>query len=177
MAPKKIGIELITKTRKRTAPRSAFSKDRPSPAAFKPGESGCPGGKPKEGKLLSRSIRVALADRCPKAICEQLGMSEFSSWAQVLAQALLRQALRGDTSATKLILEASEYRTGMGFAVEFGEGESSERPVLNVVFTSSDGNGSLSEESRRMLASVEEQFSDDALDPRTINGRLLGPES
>jgi hypothetical protein len=106
------------KPRKKVISPTAFSKENPSPIAFKPGVSGNPSGRTKdEHRLLSRSIRAQLSARAPDEVCLHFKLPRRSSCSQCLAAALVKMALRGDINALREIREAPE---GPKSAFQFG---------------------------------------------------------
>ena len=100
----------VTKTeRKKTVPRTAYSKTNPSPYAFKAGEpSANPSGKSlSKDRLLSRALKAQLADRAPDNACEAAHVPNYSSWAQVLASIIVRKA-SADIAYARLLFEYCE---------------------------------------------------------------------
>jgi Family of unknown function (DUF5681) len=104
------GVAVTTnKLRKKNPPRTAFKKGGLNPFAFQPGQSGNPGGKVKPtDHLLSKSLRVALADRASDDVCKALGLPIHSSWSQCLARKLVYMAIRGDLAAIAEIRALTE---------------------------------------------------------------------
>ena len=45
---------------------------------------------------MSKALRVQLNNRAPDRVCEHLGLKNHASWAQCLAQRLLRVAVSGE---------------------------------------------------------------------------------
>ena len=134
-------IEIVKKPRKKNPPRTAFRKGGPNPHAFKPGENN-PGGKPKVGNdLLSRSLRIALADRCSDELCRAVGAPRHSSFSQVLASRLLHLAMRGDLGAMKEIREATEGSHSRVDVRGLLDQDISDVPVIELRFIDSDGDG------------------------------------
>jgi hypothetical protein len=120
------------KPRKKVIPSTAYSKDNPSPAAFKPGVSGNPSGRPKdENRLLSRSIRVHLSARASDEVCLHFKLPKRSSSSQCLAAALVKMALRGDINAFREIREATEG-TRSKFEFTDAQGDPLALPALEV---------------------------------------------
>jgi hypothetical protein len=145
-APVAVAVEVVKKERKKNPPRTAFKKGGPNPHAFKSGEEwrGNPGGKVKVGNdLLSKSLRVALADRAPDDVCMAADLPCHSSWSQILARRLLVLAVRGDLQAMDLIhrvTEGTHSRVDLhGFSGL--DQDSSDRSVVEIVFIDSDGDG------------------------------------
>jgi hypothetical protein len=129
-----------TKKRKRRAPSTAYSRQHPSPHAFKPGESGNPGGKPRlMDHLLSQKLRVALCDRAPDAVCEALALPHHSSWAQCIARKLIYMAVRGDLQAMREIREATEGLK-VHASLDLPDPDNAP-PVFEVVFIEANGDG------------------------------------
>ena len=142
-APIVVGVD-AKKKRKKNPPRTAFKKGGPNPHAFQPGESGNPGGcKPKTDHLISRALRVALADRAPDAATEAVNLAKGASWAQVLARRLIHLAVRGDLTAMREIREATEGVHGTLGVYGLGtpEGFNEPPPLFEIVFVESDGAG------------------------------------
>ncbi len=139
--PLHLNVSVKPSTRKKTVPRSAYSKTNPSPNQFKPGQgSPNPGGKPRQfDHLLSRSLRVCLADRAPNAVAEQLNLNPGASWSQCLAHRLVHLAMRGDLTALQLIHAATE---GSRTHVSFDPPDSADTPpIFELVFIESNGDG------------------------------------
>jgi hypothetical protein len=168
MPKKKIVVTLDRAERKRNAPRTAFRKGEPNPHAFKPGVSPNPGGRPKDGlRLVSKALRVQLAGRATNEIAQAVGLDPGASYAQVLAQVVLRLGMRGDLTAIKLAVELSE-KTKVEME-ELSGGVSGS--LFNIVFVESDGNGKplhsstieamRSESERRQLAATASDDEDD----------------
>lgn len=136
---KKTRIEMVNKPRKKNPPRTAFKKGEENPHAFKPGESGNPGGKPKEHRLLSKALRMHLANRAPDSVCEALNLPHHSSWAQCVGMRLIRLAITSiDTNAIRAVHEISE---GSRSRLEIVDESDACFPSMEIVFVESDGNG------------------------------------
>ena len=138
---KPVAIEIVPPTRKKTVPHSAYKKGERTPHQFKPGVSGNPSGKAKDDtRLISRHLRAMLPCRCPDAVAKGLGIPIGSSWAQAVSMALLRASVSGDISA---IRELREYTEGsrQRLAFEDEDGQPIERPLINIHFAESDGDG------------------------------------
>jgi len=106
-------------------------------------DRGNPGGKPKTEHLLSKALRVALADRAPDAVAEALQLPKGASWGIVLARKLLVMAVRGDLAALVEIRTATEgtrSHTSMAFTDEDGNPQDGPQ-LIKIVFVESDGNG------------------------------------
>ena len=162
--------ELTVVQRKKTVPRSAFTKGNPH--RFQPGDERInKSGKSKSDvRLVTRSLRDQLGMRAPAAVCQALGLPMTSSWGQCVSRRLLHLSLKADEAialaAIRSIVELSEG-SGTALLDELAE-DVAGRPVLNVHFISSNGNGQPDEESRRLL---------EALDSQTIDAQMLGPET
>lgn len=171
-----------TKPRKKSKPRpTAYSKEHPSPFAFKPGQSGSPGGKPKSGekRLLSKAIRTFLSDMAPDELAKGLGLPANShdgkryqySMAQCLGRNLIVRSLRGESWAASLVVQLVEPQNSR-LTIGGFDGEDGEEcgKILELVMVSSDGNGNISKESLQ-------QFPE--LSAKTIEGQrpnLPAPE-
>jgi hypothetical protein len=80
--------------------RGRFTKD--TPTAFKPGQSGNPAGRPKS-ITLSEALRLELAKMLP-------GDTHERTFAEVIAQQLVRAAATGNILAAKEIADRTEGR-------------------------------------------------------------------
>ena len=183
---KKPPIKVSTTTtppKKRKVSSTVFSKEHPSPHAFKPRDPETGEidprinreGKPKnQTTLLSRSLREQLAAPAPKEVAEGLGLGRNASWSACITTYLLRASLSRDTflQAIEIIGRLTEPKgpqtaIGIAFAEDAETGHVG--PKIDVHFVTSDGTGRMSEESQRMC---------DALDrgesylPPTVNGTL-----
>jgi hypothetical protein len=78
--------------------RGRFTKD--TPTAFKPGQSGNPAGRPKS-ITLSEALRLELAKVLPNDTNER-------TFAEVIAQSLVRAAVTGNILAAKEIADRTE---------------------------------------------------------------------
>ena len=115
MASKKIVLE--KSLRKRVLPSTAFTagpEGRGAAFRFKTGEpSANPSGKAKtDNRLLSRSLRIQLANRAPDAVADAVGLRRGASWAGVIAANLLAIAATSRdamaVAAAREIREATE---------------------------------------------------------------------
>jgi len=145
------GVSIASKLRKKNAPRTAYSKENPSPHAFQPGQSGNPGGKARLVDVhLSRSLRIVLADRAPDEVCTAMGLPTHSTWSLCLARKLVHMAVRGDLAALVEIRTATE---GNRISADLSFLDGGEAPkILEVVFMESNGAGGLRECDKAMLA-------------------------
>jgi hypothetical protein len=125
--------------RKRNAPRTAYSKENPSPHSFASGVSGNPGGKPMHHRLLTRALRARLDTRAPDKVAQALGLPRRASYAQVLSATLVNHALRGDMNAVRTIFEYTEgapkQSLALGFDPDFDDADEA-GPRLVVQFVS-----------------------------------------
>jgi hypothetical protein len=151
--------------RKKNPPRTAYSKENPSPHAFKPGQSGNPSGKSKNmNTLLSHGLRSDLADRASNEECTKAGLPAGCSNSQVIRARLMIIAKKGDPAQTlaaiREIRELTEYKggTSVNVGIAFGangEPVPTERPRLRVFFLASDGAGSISPETQAKITALE----------------------
>jgi hypothetical protein len=141
VAKKVAGIAIESKKRKRNPPRTAFKKGGPNPHAFVAGNgSPNPGGKPRTSDhLLSKSLRVALADHAPDEVCKAMNLPPHSSWSQCLARKLIYMAIRGDLASIAEIrtcTEGSRISADLSF-----QDPAAAPPIFELVFLESDGQG------------------------------------
>jgi len=138
-APIVVNVDVAKKRKKKLA-RTTYSKENPSPHAFRPGESGNPGGKPRlVDQLLSKTLRVALCDRAPDAVCETLNLPLHASWAQCVARRLIYSAVKGDLQAIREIREATEG-TRVHASLDLPDPNTA-LPVFELVFIEANGDG------------------------------------
>ena len=76
---------------------------------WKPGESGNPGGRPRR-KPLSDAYSALLGQTVPPEIARQLRISEASTYAEVVAMALLKEAVKGKVNAAAELADRVEGR-------------------------------------------------------------------
>lgn len=154
--------------KKRKVSAACYSKEHPSPHAFKKtDETGMVDprinttGKPKnQTTLLSRSLREQLASPAPKEVAAGLGLGRNASWSQCITSYLLRAALSRDTflQAIEIIGRLTEPKgpsTAIGIAFNEDAETGEPAPRITVAFTTSDGDGHVSEESQRMIDALE----------------------
>ena len=82
------------------------NKGRPLPpkeTRWKKGVSGNPHGRPKKGDSLTDIMRETLRKKC-------LTDREKRTWGELLVQALIHSALKGNATASKLILERHDRK-------------------------------------------------------------------
>jgi hypothetical protein len=171
---KKVVVSLEAKPRKKTVPKTAYTKDNPSPFAFKPGESGNSAGKKRnETRLLSKALNVFLSDHAPDDLAKAMGLPPNTadgahyrySHAQCLAKRILNLALRGESWAVSEISRLTEpVNARLGVFGFDGEGEEARSPIFELVMVSADGDGRISKES---LAAFPE------LAAKTIEGQSM----
>jgi hypothetical protein len=158
-------VKVELKSRRKPGSKNATSFKPGNPHRFQPGTSGNPVGKPKEHRLLSRSLRSLLSDRAPSEVTKALGLPVSASWAQCLARRLVHQAVRGDLDAVKLIGTLTEGVAPRGVALDaFDEARRDVThvpPLFQVVFVESDGQGrphpsTLEGQAQRALPSASE---------------------
>jgi hypothetical protein len=144
MAKKKDAPPAEKKQRK--VPSTAYSTENPSPHAFQPGQSGCPGGKPNQYRALARALRASGAGRATDAECDALGLPRGSSKLQVSAERVMWTMRKGKTSEqlqavevyARLCGEYAATKLQLGFDPDFdGEGENAGPPRLIVEFVTS----------------------------------------
>ena len=134
------GVTIEPLKRKKNAPRTAYSKEHPSPHAVRPGQSGNPGGKARLVDVhLSRSLRIVLADRAPDDVCTSLGLPTHSTWSLCLARRLVYMAVKGDLAALVEIRTATEGNR-LSADLSFLDA-TSPVPVVELRFLTSDGDG------------------------------------
>jgi hypothetical protein len=88
--------------------RGRFTKDTPN--TFKPGQSGNPAGRPKS-ITLSDALRLELAKVFP-------GDTQERTFAEVIAQRLVRSAAQGNILAAKEIADRTEGRPKQAVDIE-----------------------------------------------------------
>lgn len=168
-----IKVKVEAPQRRKNPPSTAYSRENPSPHAFKAGgPSASPGGKAGKYRLLSRALRARLDARMPDDVAKALHLPPGSSWAQGLAASLMNAGIRGDINAVKLIGDLSgdavrhhlELGIGEGFD-EDGEPISS-TPLLEVHFTRPE----YRTEAERIEGEQRERISTD-----NQARRILGP--
>ena len=76
-------------------------KGKPRGRPFSPGTSGNPGGRPKDAESLSAQLREAVAE---------LDDTEGKTGARLLAEAMLKLAIKGNVQAAALIYDRLEGR-------------------------------------------------------------------
>lgn len=169
---KKPMIKVSTTTtppRKRKVSSTVFTKEHPSPHAFKPRDPETGEidprinreGKPKnQTTLLSRSLRKQLAAPAPKEVAEGLGLERNASWSMCITHYLLRAALSRDTflQAIEIIGRLTEPKgpqTAIGISFNEDEDTGQAKPTIAVHFTTSDGDGHMSEESQQMCDALD----------------------
>ncbi len=99
------------KQRKNTGERDVrgrFTKD--TPTAFKPGQSGNPAGRPKS-ITLSEALRLELAKVLP-------GDTHERTFAELIAQQLVRAAVTGNILAAKEIADRTEGKPKQAIAMD-----------------------------------------------------------
>jgi hypothetical protein len=135
------GVVVAPKARAKNPPRTAFRKGGPNPHAFVAGNgSPNPGGKPRTSDhLLSKSLRVALADHAPDEVCKAMNLPPHSSWSQCLARKLIYMAIRGDLASIAEIrtcTEGSRISADLSFP-----DPAAVPPLISLCFVESNGNG------------------------------------
>jgi len=102
---KREALKATAKPRRKNPPKTAYTKENPSPHAFKPGQSGNPGGRVRHDydRLMTRALQADAASRAPDAYCDQAGVPHHSSYAQVLARVWLRRSA-SDVAFAQLVM-------------------------------------------------------------------------
>ena len=133
-------VQVIPPKEKRV-PASAFKPgNEQAKKWFKGMASPNPSGGPKRDglKLVSRALRVQLNLQAPHAECRAVNLKPGSSWAQVVAAAILLQSVRGDMGAARLLLDFTEKVNNTRIEVpvdDDGNPIPLVAPSLNIVFT------------------------------------------
>ena len=76
---------------------------------WKPGQSGNPGGRPKR-KVLTDAYTALLDQNIPPDLARKLQISESSTYAEVIAMALVREAVKGKVNAAAELADRAEGR-------------------------------------------------------------------
>jgi hypothetical protein len=150
--PQRVTVNLSGKPRKKTVPKTAYSKEHLSPFAWKPGECGhyAGGRQHSETRLLSKSMNVYLADKAPEEVSRGCGLpangpkgSLNYSWAQCLARRILVAAIKLEPWAIDQVVRLTEPQRAR--LDVFGGGLSGEAedapPLIQLVWVESDGDG------------------------------------
>jgi hypothetical protein len=207
MAPKQKHIALpgggagkvASQPRKKNPPKTAFQKGKPNPHAFKPGQSGNPSGKsPLADHLLSRNTLVALNNRAPDALALSLNLTAGSSWSQCLAQFLLYKVFEKDKdgntvhweAAISLIARLTEANQNNLLLEELermrrqmAEGGVSSGPRLSVMFVKSNGDGSMTPETKATVDEIDrraaegESYEDLVIDAKVVEAERAAAEA
>ncbi|MBT9331485.1 DUF5681 domain-containing protein [Paracidobacterium acidisoli] len=127
-----------TKSNERRSPAGRYTKEKPSPFAFKPGHSGNPGGegRPKDPyRLVSKAMRSRLNTRATDEAAFAAGLEPGASWAQVLGVSLINLAIAGDVHAARTVLEYTDQPMPRVAKLEVTgpDGEPLQPPSLNIV--------------------------------------------
>ena len=88
---------------------------------WKPGQSGNPGGRPKK-KPLTEAYNLILKRRVPKDVLAKLALRGHPTYAQVIAMALAREAIKGKVHAAAEMADRVEGRVS-------APGDSAENPL------------------------------------------------
>jgi len=132
----------LASRKKRTANSTSFKPG--NQYRFSEGTSGNVGGKPKEHRLLSKSLRAMLSDPAPMAVAEAFGLGRNASWSQCIAARLVRQAVSGDLDAARLIgviSEGAHPRARLFDDEPIDYNAPLPAPLYQIVFVESDGQG------------------------------------
>lgn len=141
-----IGVEVLP-PQKKHIPAKPFTAASPQAKKWYRGmPSPNPSGGPKRDglRLVSRALRVQLNLQAPRAECAAVGLKS-GSWAQVVAAAILRQSVRGDMGAARLLLDFTE-KVNIRIDVPLdddGNPITIAPPSLNIVFTDTPAGESL----------------------------------
>jgi hypothetical protein len=76
---------------------------------WKPGQSGNPGGRPKR-KPLTDAYAALLDKPIPPDMARQLKLDESTTYAEVIAMSLLREAVKGKVNAAAELADRTEGR-------------------------------------------------------------------
>lgn len=176
---------------KRKPNSGSFSKERPSPNAFEPGQSGNPGGKPREYRALARALRADGAGRAEDALCDHLGLPRGSSRIQAQSRRIWRLMNYGEPS---IALEASKFyaqlngenapsKLALGLDPDaMGEeaGEFAPGPRLQVVFVSSESDLARDIAAGRIIDRPSPQRDPDPAAeaaPREAEAQVIAPDA
>ena len=113
-------------------PEAAYAvgyRKPPVHSRFKPGQTGNRKGRPKGARSLKSLIQHALEE---KVAVKTNGKSDKATKRQVIATQIVNQAVRGDTKATKFVMDLEEPVT----AAEGADGDSVE--VLGATIKDAD---------------------------------------
>jgi hypothetical protein len=124
--------------RKKSANSTSFQPGNMK--GFKPGESGNVGGKPKAHRLLSRTLRALLSDPAPREVAAAFGLGRNASWAMCIAARLVRQAVRGDLDAARLVgalTEGAHPRVGLD-PLSLDDVDVTTPPLIAITFVESE---------------------------------------
>lgn len=137
-----VTLNLKPARKRKNPPKTAYSREHPSPNAFQPGQSGNPGGHPRNHRLLSKTARADIARRAPSDVCRALGLPMGSSWGQCLIRSLIRMGVRGDLGAMQTLIELTEPIQRLAQGMDSGvDGEGAGGPQLVVNFVSAEYRG------------------------------------
>ena len=76
---------------------------------WKPGESGNPGGRPKR-KPLTDAYAAILAQPVPAEVARKLNVDSSTTYAEIIAMALVREAVKGNVQAASQLADRVEGR-------------------------------------------------------------------
>jgi hypothetical protein len=140
-------VKVIKKQRRKNPPRTAYSKEHPSPHAFKKGECTNPGGKRKTGDdLVGKWLTIDSSDRAPDSMCASLSLPPGSSWGRVLARRLMYFAMNGEAWAYAEIREYTQgSRVNLFGSIAVGGDPGDAPSLIQIQFVESDGNGRMKE--------------------------------
>jgi hypothetical protein len=88
---------------------------------WKPGESGNPGGRPKK-KPLTDAYAAILGKPVPAEVAEKLKVDTSTTYAEIIAMALAREAVKGNVRAAGELADRVEGKIG-------APGDSPENPL------------------------------------------------
>jgi hypothetical protein len=104
---------------------------------FAEGTSGNPGGKPKQHRLLSKTLRSMLSDPAPAQVVEAFeafGLRRGASWAQCISARLIRLSIGGDLDAMRLVGTFTEGALNSLNPLALDDFDGTAPPLMQIVF-------------------------------------------